>query len=211
MRGGSGRRLCEKKTASSITIKSVQTIFMVPIHEENVGGRYAVSAERVSRLSGLPLLLVLVSITGCLRHPDRNYLKLRLTVTDMETVVDGLRRFAGDHEGLYPATPQLLSELPLSLNSAYESAQPISRIAPQLARYYVRLRVPTTDAWGHSFLYTVTADRLHYALIAVDADGRPSRRDASAVWPMSEPWRDIVLIDGHFVSYPYGVSVATHQ
>jgi hypothetical protein len=122
----------------------------------------------------------------------------------MAILADGLSYFARDHSGLYPPSDRM--PVRITIASAYGSAQRLSRIARVLAPYYKNGRVPTTDGWGNPLLYIASQDQKHFAIIAVDADAQPNAETAGpAAWPMNQPWRDAIMVDGKFLRYPYGV------
>jgi hypothetical protein len=85
----------------------------------------------------------------------------------------------------------------------------IAGLAKALEPTYVRT-LPQTDAWGESYVFLVSPDRLHYRIVSRGADKRlEAGSDILQVIADKVPPRksdslddDFIYQDGEFVQYP---------
>ena len=150
----------------------------------------------------------------------REFPRQKGAVTDLQTLALALNRLAEQGNARYPMHPSVIStKLPPKFTNAVPKVWPrdvgqrIDAVAVQLAPYFANQNaVPVRDPWGHSYVYATTTDARHYVLISLGSDGRLNvDAPVAMAWDLRESWRDIVVADGTFVSYPYGISVAKVQ
>ena len=139
----------------------------------------------------------------------------RYTMADMRSVAIALEDYAKANGGLYPAVARMSpsstvgeihqSEWRVPPAWPVPADQSVGSLTDPLVPRYIQW-LPKADRWGNPFQFVVSEDRMHYTLLSLGSDGKLDGRH-KRVWDEREFWRDIVLSDGNFISFPDGWSM----
>jgi len=129
-----------------------------------------------------------VASTQSDREPKVPDERVKKTIADIRAIATAVESYAVDWD-LYPDTD-------------------ISNLWRRVVPTYIR-RVPSFDAWGHPFLYRVSADRSDYLIASPGADGLYQTPEAQLTPPVaasgksssSNPAIDLIFSNGSFISW----------
>jgi len=134
--------------------------------------------------------------------------RMGFTVREMRRLSLAFQEYSGSL-AMYPPPPITAQSAPVSWEAAKAALPecpprpevPVSWAHPYVRSIFSTSPVPFLDGWGHPIFASASADRKHYSIVSLGSDGQ---RDVSCayVWPLRESWRDLILIDGSFVSAP---------
>ncbi len=163
------------------------------------------------RTALLAVALVLAALLALrIAWVKREHRKVAYTVSEIYSLGVALGQ-ASMNASTYPLPPapaRLAFPSRQAAIAALPGCPPYPRVSaewthPFVRPFYTTRAVPLRDGWGNPLLCSVSSDGQHYIIVSLGSDGQ---RDTSCsfVWPETESWHDIVLIDGSYVSAPSG-------